>query len=239
VADFIMETDWAAGQVIEALESAGVADNTLIIFTSDNGHLPQGWNDLIEAGHAPSGPYRGRKTDIWEGGHRVPFLVRWPGQVEAGILNDDLLSLNDVFATCAELLGRRLPNHAAEDSFSFLSTLLGKSSPPNRDHLVSHSVGGEFAYTEDDWKVVYKNQLANYRASRGKPRIVELYHLANDIAESTNLVEDESEMTIRLSEKLRAVIARGTSREGPDQSNDTEVVIDVTQQLRWAPSAER
>jgi arylsulfatase A len=236
VADFIMETDWAAGQVIEALEAAGVADDTLIIFTSDNGHLPQGWDALIQAGHEPSGPYRGRKTDIWEGGHRVPFLARWPGKIDEGTLNDDLLSLNDVFATIAELLGSNLLNDVGEDSLSFLSTLFGNSSSPHRHHLVAHSVGGEFSYTEDSWKVVYKNQGPNFNQSREKPRIPELYHLSEDIDESENLIEAHPEMADRLSQKLRAVIARGTSRSGPDQSNDSEVIMDVTQQLRWAPS---
>lgn len=236
VADFIMETDWSAGQVIQALEDAGVADNTLVIFTSDNGHLPQGWNDLIKVGHEPSGPYRGRKAEIWEGGHRVPFIVRWPGNIEAGTENANLLNLNDVFATCAEILGTPLGYEAAEDSFSFLPALLGKSEEPHREHNIAHSVGGEFSYTEDGWKLVFKNQVTNRNASRGKPRIRELYHLAEDIDESENLIESRPDRAESLEKKLRAVIARGTSRDGPDQSNDCEVVIDVTQQLRWAPA---
>jgi arylsulfatase A len=236
VADWIMQTDWSAGQVIQALEDAGVEEDTIIIFTSDNGHLPTDWNKLIEAGHFPSGPYRGRKTDIWEGGHRVPFMVRWPERIEAGTASNHILSLNDVFATCAELFGKELPDDVAEDSFSFLSTILSKSSKPHRDHVVSHSVGGEFAYTEGPWKFVYRNEFANRNQSRGKPRIVELYNLDDDIAEANNLVEKEPEIAKHLSDRLRAVIARGTSRDGPDQSNDTKVNIDFTQKLRWAPA---
>lgn len=236
VADFIMQTDWSAGQVIQALEDAGAADDTLVIFTSDNGHLPTEWNVLIEAGHFPSGPYRGRKADIWEGGHRVPFLVRWPGNIEAGSKSEDILSLNDVFATCADVLDKDLPFDSAEDSISFLNTILGKNDIPHRDHVVSHSVGGEFAYTEGPWKIVYKNQSANRNESRGKARIVELYQLENDVSESTNLIDENPEIAKKLGDKLRSVVARGTSREGPDQSNDTEVVIDVTQKLRWAPA---
>ena len=114
-----METDWSAGQVIQSLEDAGIADDTLVIFTSDNGHLPQGWDDLIEVGHEPSGPYRGRKAEIWEGGHRIPLLVRWPGNIQGGIVNDDLLSLNDIFATCADILDTVLSNDVAEDSSWF------------------------------------------------------------------------------------------------------------------------
>lgn len=234
VGDFLMETDWSAGQVIAALDEAGSAANTIVIFTSDNGHLPQGWNELVEAGHAPSGPYRGRKADIWEGGHRVPFLIRWPGKIAAGSVNDNLLSLNDVFATIADILGETLPANIAEDSFSFLGTLLNANAQPNRSHLVAHSVGGEFAYIEDGWKLVFRNQDPNRNNSRGKPRVKELYHLATDIAESKNLIENEPERALSLTKSLRSVIARGTSREGPDQANDADVVIDVTQKLRWA-----
>lgn len=236
VADFVMETDWSAGQVIQALEDAGIAEDTLVIFTSDNGHLPTEWNELLDAGHFPSGPYRGRKADIWEGGHRVPFMIRWPGRIEAGSVSDDILSLNDIFATCVELMSVNLPPDAGEDSISFLSTVLGESDQPHRDHVVSHSVGGEFAYMEGHWKVVFRNEKANRNQSRGKPRIVELYNLESDIDESDNRYEEEPEIAKRLSESLRKVIARGTSREGPDQPNDTEVVLDVTQMLRWAPS---
>ncbi len=235
VADFIMETDWSAGQVIQSLEDAGIADDTLVIFTSDNGHLPQGWDDLIEVGHEPSGPYRGRKAEIWEGGHRIPLLVRWPGNIQGGIVNDDLLSLNDIFATCADILDTVLSNDVAEDSFSFLPTLLGESETPYRDHLVSHSVGGEFAYTEEGWKLVYRNETPNRDQSRGKPRILELYHLAEDIAETTNLIDQEPERAEQLRERLDTVVSRGTSRDGPDQSNDTNVEIETTQMLRWGP----
>ena len=236
VGDFLIETDWSAGQVIGALDEAGVADNSIVIFTSDNGHLPQGWNDLVEAGHIPSGPYRGRKTDIWEGGHRVPFLIRWPEKIAEGSVSDNLLSLNDVFATIADILSESLPPHVAEDSFSFKKILFGESVQPHRDHIVAHSVGGEFAYIEGGWKVVFLNQDANRNNSRGKPRLKELYHLSTDIAESKNLIESEPERAMELTNALRSVIARGTSREGPNQTNDAEVIIDVTQQLRWTPT---
>jgi arylsulfatase A len=235
IADFIMQTDWSAGQVINALEDAGVAKNTLVIFTTDNGHPPQGWNELINAGHFPSGPYRGRKGDIWEGGHRVPFLVRWPGRVEAGKSTNQVLSLNDVFATCAEILGTTLPPDAAEDSFSFLPTLLGRSRQPHREHVINHSVGGEFAYREGPWKLVFKNQSANLNQSRGKPRVVELYNLDDDIGEKKDLAEQEPDKVRYLDAKLRSLVARGSSRPGAQGANDTQVVINATQHLRWAP----
>jgi len=129
-----------------------------------------------------------------------------------------------------------LPPNVAEDSFSFKKTLLGERAPPHRHHIVAHSVGGEVAYIEDGWKVVFRNQDANRNNSRGKAREEELYHLSTDIAESKNLIESKPERALELINALRSVIARGTSREGPNQTNDTEVIIDITQQLRWAPA---
>jgi arylsulfatase A-like enzyme len=234
IADFIMQTDWSAGQVIQALQDAGVAKNTLVIFTTDNGHPPQGWKELVDAGHSPSGPYRGRKGDIWEGGHRVPFLVRWPGHVPAGKSTDQVLCLNDVFATCAEILGARLPDDAAQDSFSFLPAILGKSPQPHRDHVIHHSVGGEFGFREGPWKLVFKNQSANVNQSRGKPRVVELYNVEEDIGETKDLAGREPQRVRELSERLRQLIARGSSRPGARGANDAEVVVDSTQRLRWA-----
>lgn len=235
VADFIMETDWSVGQVTQALEDAGVAEDTLVIFTSDNGHLPQEWNELIKAGHKPSGELRGRKADIWEGGHRVPFLVRWPGRVEAGTVSGDLLSLNDIFATCAELLDIEIERDAAEDSFSFLATLFGQNNEPHRSAIVAHSVGGEFAFIEDGWKLVYRNRTTNRNDCRGEPRIAELYHLAEDIGETRNLVEQEPQVRAFMEKRLREVVANGSSRPGAYSENDAQVTVDVTQSLRWAP----
>ena len=110
IADFVMETDWSAGQVIEAIDDAGLTDDTLVVFTADNGHSHYtGWQQLVAAGHQPSGPYRGHKGDIWEGGHRVPLVVRWPGHVEAGTSSDQMVCLTDLFATCAEIVGAEPP----------------------------------------------------------------------------------------------------------------------------------
>ena len=137
VADFVMETDWSAGQVIQAIEDAGIGDNTLVIFTADNGHSHYtGWETLLAAEHYASGPYRGHKSQIWEGGHREPFLVRWPGKIEAGAERDQALSLVDIFATCVDLLDKELPGDAAEDSLSFLNSLFDEDSTPLRDHVI-------------------------------------------------------------------------------------------------------
>ena len=240
IADFVMETDWSAGQVIQALEDAGIANDTIVIFTADNGHSHYtGWETLLEAEHYPSGPYRGHKSNVWEGGHRVPFLVRWPGVFETGVERHSAVSLNDIFATCAELLGAELPANAAEDSISFLNTLYESDVSPERDHVIAHSTFGEFTLLEGPWKIVYRNESTNLNESRGKQRVVELYNLENDIAETTDLAAEESAIVDRLDKKLRHLVDRGTSREGPAQQNDTKVTIDVTQTVRWgAPLGE-
>ena len=239
IADFVMETDWSAGQVIQAVDEAGIGDDTIVIFTADNGHSHYtGWEALVEAGHMPSGQYRGHKGDIWEGGHRVPLLVRWPGRIAAGASSEQLVSLTDVFATIAEIVGTDLPSDGAEDSVSFLPVALGRDLGGGRTTLVSHSNHGEFAYRDGPWKLVFRNTEAGLDESRGQPRVVELYNLADDIAEERDLASEQPEKLAELQAKFDQVVASGTSREGIASANDAPVRYDVTQEVRWAPIAE-
>ena len=240
IADFVMETDWSAGQVIKAVDEAGIADNTIIIFTADNGHSHYtGWPDLIKAGHLPSGQYRGHKSEIWEGGHRVPMVVRWKGIVPGGHSSDQLVCLTDLFATFSDLLGKPLPKNAAEDSISFLSTMIGEIRDEFRKTLVSHSVGGEFAYRDGDWKLVFRNASKNFRASRGKRRILELYNLKDDFAETNDLAKTNPEVVAELTAKLAKEVATGSTRLGVESSNDTHVRFTHTQTHRWGPKNPR
>jgi arylsulfatase A len=237
IADFVMQTDWSAGQILRAIEEAGISDNTLVIFTADNGHSHYtGWESLIEAGHQPSGPYRGHKGDIWEGGHRVPFIVQWPGRTVPGSSSDQLVCLTDIFATCAAIVsGQELPENVAEDSFSFLSAFDENACSENRKNLVSHSVTGEFAYRNDSWKIVFKLPHENLTNSRGKPAQIELYNLNEDIAEERNLAETHPELVSQFTSELRTVVQHGSSRIGPSQLNDVRVSFDTIQTERWAP----
>lgn len=236
IADFVMETDWAAGQVIEAIDRAGIAEDTLVIFTADNGHSHYtGWEPLVAAGHQPSGPYRGHKGDIWEGGHRVPLVLRWPGQVAAGRKNDQLVSLTDIFATCADLVDADLPQNGAEDSISFLPDALGKTSEQERTSLVSHSNHGEFAFRRGDWKVVYRMPGRNLRESRGRPAVAELYNLREDVAEQNDVAKKNPQLVEALTGELRATIDRGATRQLADSVNDTNVRYETIQVKRWAP----
>ena len=127
------------GRVLDALEKSGAADNTLVVFTSDNGCAHYvGAKELEQKGHYPSGPLRGYKSDAWEGGHRVPFIVRWPGTVKPGSVCDQLVHQTDLMRTFAEVLGTKLPDNAGEDSFSLLPLLRGEDQPV-RDNAVSAS----------------------------------------------------------------------------------------------------
>ncbi|MCP5109969.1 MAG: arylsulfatase, partial [bacterium] len=151
--DFIHELDWIVGQVTQALDDAGVADNTLLIFTSDNGGmLNRGGQDAWKAGHRLNGDLLGFKFDAWEGGHRVPFIARWPGQIEAGSTSDALISNVDLLATVAALSGRELKPEEAEDSVNLLPAFTGAPDAQVRDHLlIAPFRESHLALRQGDW----------------------------------------------------------------------------------------
>ncbi len=139
--DFVMQTDWAVGQILAAIDQAGVGNNTLVIMTSDNGCSPAARiPDLQAKGHFPNGDFRGMKADIFDGGHRVPFLVRWPEQVKPGSRSAQTICLTDFMATCADILGTKLPDTTGVDSVSILSALRGTDKAPLRESVVHHSI---------------------------------------------------------------------------------------------------
>ena len=215
--DFVVQVDAVLGAVLDALDEKQLADNTLVIFTSDNGAHWQP-DDIKKWGHRANHDWRGQKSDLWEGGHRVPFIVRWPGVVAADSQSDRLVCLTDVMATLAEVVNVDLPSGAAEDSFSFLSALVENSSDaPQREAIVHHSGDGTFAVRQGDWKLATK--LGSHGFS--KPRIVEptpggprgqLYHLGSDPAESKNLWLQKPEIVERLSALLSRLQHAGRSR---------------------------
>jgi arylsulfatase A-like enzyme len=216
-ADFVMQTDAVVGEVLDAIDAAGIADRTLVLFTSDNGCSPQAKVDELERqGHYPSGTRRGYKADIWEGGHRVPFIVRWPGQVKATGRCDQTITLTDLMATCAEIVGVELPESAGEDSVSILSAMLGGSEPIH-EAVVHHSIQGRFAIRQGDWKLAFCSGSGGWgkpsdsdATARGAPP-VQLYDLANDPAESNNLEAKHPEVVRRLTDLLRRYITEGRS----------------------------
>jgi len=200
--DFVEQVDAAVGEVLSALERSGVADDTLVIFTSDNGgHWLE--DDIQRYGHRSNLDFRGQKADIWEGGHRVPFLLRWKGKVKPGV-TDQLACLIDVFATLAEIVDEPVPQGAAEDSQSFLPVVLGRpAAKPLRTSLVLHSGDGLFAVREGSWKLVEGLGSGGFTAPKtlqpepGGPK-GQLYDLASDPSEAKNLYTEKLEIVARL-----------------------------------------
>lgn len=210
-ADLIMETDAAVGKVLAALESSGASKDTLVIFTSDNGFASYvGVKDLERQGHFPSGPLRDYKSSVFEGGHRVAFMARWPGQVAAGSTCDQLVHQADIIATVADILQTKLPANAAEDSFSFLPLLKG-SATPTRAHAISCAAAGTPGLRRGNWKYI-------------PTQPAQLYDLATDLGETKNLATEQPERVQEMKALLEKLIADGRSTPGAPQKNDVAVV---------------
>jgi arylsulfatase A len=237
VGDFVMETDWALGQVLVALDEHGLAQDTLVIFAADNGHSTYtGLPALLKAGHWPSQRFRGYKSDIWEGGHRVPLLVRWPGVVKAGARCESLVCLTDLMATCAELLGRALPDDAGEDSVSLLPALKGSHDSPRHEAVVHHSAGGRFSLRQGNWKLELCPGSGNqYSPPASRPSdaeairlglpSVQLYDMSQDDVETVNVAPQHPEVVQRLTTLLERYVNDGRSTPGAPQKNDVPVDI--------------
>jgi arylsulfatase A len=222
-ADFVMQTDATVGHVLDALEKSGEAGNTLVVFTSDNGCASYiGAKELEEKGHYPSGPLRGFKADAWEGGHRVPFIVRWPATVKPGSECHQLIEQTDIFRTLAELLGATLPDNAGEDSFSMLPLLRGEEKPI-RENAVSASSGGLPAVRLGDWKYIPGAGGGGFGAKGDPSQSVQLYNLADDLGETKNLAAAMPEKVAEMKAMLEKVITAGRSTPGAPQKNDVEV----------------
>ena len=154
-ADYVMETDFYIGEIAAALKSEGIDSKTLFIVSSDNGCSPDaGTINLEAAGHFASGDRRGYKTDIWDGGHRIPLLVKWPDVVKPGRKSAQIAGLQDWFATFAEMVGFKVPDNAGEDSFSVLPILQGKEQS-SRTSIIYHSIKGWFAIQSGPWKLEF------------------------------------------------------------------------------------
>lgn len=237
-ADFLLETDWAVGRVLATLDRLDLADDTLVIFTADNGTSPKARFAELEAGGILlRETWRGHKADAFEGGHRVPFIVRWPGVVEAGARCSEIISLVDCTATLAEVVGATLPPDAAVDSVSLLPLLRGETlKAPLHEAVVSHSSGGRFAVHRGQYKAIFCPGSGGWSApndkqarARGLPE-VQLYNLERDPRESKNLCAEQPEVVEELRGILRRFVERGRSTPGPSQSNDGPV---HWRQLPW------
>lgn len=215
--DFAVQVDHSIGQIIKALDRLTLAGNTLLIVTSDNGaHWPR--RQIQKYKHQANGRWRGQKADIWEGGHRVPFIARWPGQIPAGTASDETLCLTDLLATSAAALGAELPPTAGPDSYNMLPAMLGTDDErPLREATVHHSLDGLFAIRQGPWKLIEGRGSGGFTAparravSAGDPQ-GQLYHLADDPGETNNLYVEQPEIVRRLQALLDRYRKTGRSR---------------------------
>lgn len=217
--DFCLQVDDTVGQIIDTLDRKGLADNTIVVFTADNGCAPYiGVDKMIEKGHYPSYVYRGYKADIFEGGHRIPFLVRWPGSIKSGTSSDETVCLTDLLATSAAIVGTKVPANGGEDSYNILPALLGKPrKEPIREATVHHAGDGSFSIRKGKWKLElcpgsggWSPPSQQAAIEKGLPTI-QLYDLENDIAETTNVYDKFPDVVSDLKELLEKYKKNGRS----------------------------
>ena len=230
-ADFVMQTDAALGAVMEALEQTGQADNTLLIFTSDNGcSKAAGIEQLADAGHRVSGDLRGSKADLWDGGHRIPFILRWPERVAAGSSCEQTICLTDLFATMADLLVDSLPPGSCEDSVSFLPALSGHQIPAARQGIVHHSISGHFGYRSGPWKLLLCRGSGGWSApdekaaAKAAAPAIQLYDMHSDLSEQRNLADERPEVVAELLASLKRDVTAGRSTAGRETTNDVTTI---------------
>jgi len=224
--DFVLQVDHTVGQILKSLETHGIANETLIIFTSDNGCSPfANYQDLAGYGHNPSYYFRGHKADIFEGGHRVPFMARWPGIIKPGAENHQVVCLNDLLATVADITGTSLDPAAGVDSYSLLPAFLGEKEQPVRESTIHHSINGSFAIRKGPWKLIlcpgsggWSHPMPNAPGIDSLPPY-QLYNLEKDAGETTNLMEEYPDLVEELSGLLKQNIEKGRSTPGPNQAN--------------------
>lgn len=213
--DFVYEVDWSVGQIVEALKKSGEFENTILIFTSDNGSPQRDGTNMGGAiasvkkyGHDPSRPWRGMKSDVWEGGHRVPFLVTWPNEVQASSKSDQLVCHTDIISTVAKIVGIESKVNSMEDSYDISSVLLGKNNGNvNRQSIVHHSGDGTFAIRKGDWKLILGKNSGGFSKNvkiEGIPVDTDgqLYNLTKDPSEQINLYAEQAEKVKELTALL-------------------------------------
>lgn len=210
-ADMLQELDANIGELLQTLDRLSLAKDTLIIYSSDNGAYV---ND--ESGHRPTGPYRGKKSQLWEGGHRVPFIVRWPARIQPGV-SQDIASTIDVAATVCAAAGVAVPKDALPDSFNLLPAMLGEKDAPKRDHLVLMSGNGDLAIRDAQWKyipdlAVADGWYAGKKKNANVPARPGLFDLSTDPGEEQNLFKEQSAEAERLADLLAKAKASSVTR---------------------------
>lgn len=227
--DFVMQVDDVVRQIREALKRQGISENTLLVFTSDNGCSPKAdFDELSKVNHDPSYTFRGAKADIYEGGHRVPFIVEYPKMGLKNATSDKIICTTDFFATCAELTGYKIKDTEAEDSFSMLPLITGKKDTPIREYIVHHSIDGAFAIRQENWKLDLCEgsggwsypSLKDIKKDKLKLPEMQLYNLKEDIGETNNMIAKYPEKVAQLKSALKKIILDGRSTFGEIQKNE-------------------
>lgn len=224
--DFCLHVDDVVGQMMAALDAHGLAENTIFIFTSDNGCSPMAdFAELAQVGHHPSYVFRGHKADIYEGGHRIPLLVRWPETIKPGRRSDETVCLIDLLATCADILGAELPANAGEDSVSNLPVWRGQRlDAALRQATVHHSADGSFSIRTGRWKLEMCPGSGGWSYPRPGPECenlppIQLYDLDADIGEQRNVFAEHLDVVERLTALLTQYVREGRSTPGAPQQN--------------------
>lgn len=224
--DFVHQVDWSVGQILQAIANSKEDENTLVIFTSDNGSYmyrydQPGTMDHVDdvtiqgfraENHRANGPYRGTKADVWEAGHRVPFFAKWPKAIEAGTRSENPICLTDIYATLAEISGYTLKREEAEDSKSILPLLHGEQMQRGAS-VINHSAAGMFAVRDGKWKLVCGTGSGGRQAPRGKVfgTPYQLYDLDSDIGETKDVATQHPEVVERLTTELETIRSSGRS----------------------------
>jgi len=227
--DFIHQLDVLTGRLLDALEELGIDDNTLVMFTSDNGPetLHTDWM-RVDHDHDAAGGLRGMKRDGWEGGHRVPFIARWPGRIPAGQVSKQMTNTTDIFATVASVVGFSLPDDVAVDSYDMLPAMLGvrDDNDPIRPHMLTQSFRGEFQIRQGDWKYLNhmgsggndytRGRMKKYALPETAPEATgQLFNLATDPGETTNLFFKNTAKREELQALLKELTVEGVGRSAP------------------------
>lgn len=226
-ADFVMMIDTYVGQLAKTLKEQGIAKNTIVIFTSDNGCSPQADFDLLgEKGHDPSGIFRGHKADIYEGGHRVPFIMKWPEKIAPNSVSGETICHTDLLATCADIVGVDVKDAEGEDSFSLLPIFDGVGATNYlREATVHHSINGSFSLRKDNFKLIFCPGSGGWSAPKpGSDEIgalpkFQLYDLEKDPTEEKNLFETHPVKVRELATLMKTYIEKGRSTPGANQTN--------------------
>ena len=238
-ADFVMQIDHHMGELNTLIKELDITDNTMIVFTSDNGCSPEAnFKLLAEKDHYPSGPFRGYKAGIFEGAHRVPFIIKWPKKINPGTVSEKIICTTDFMATIADIVGAELNDNEGEDSFSMLP-LFSKESEMNygREFTIHHSINGSFAIRKGDFKFIFTNDSGGWSYPRpwskdgeGLPKF-QLYNLKTDPGETKNLYGIFPEIESNLIDLFKKAITNGRTTVGDIQKND----LNFPSKEEWDP----